>query len=84
MTKLEEKLLKLGYEKIDSIAYEKPFIEGYIDICIELNVPWHKGDCIVNAYVYNSFPVLSTKEQLDDLQQAFNILQSDLKELKEC
>lgn len=82
MTKLEEKLIQLGYVKIDSITYEKPFIEGYIDICIELNVPWHKGDCIVNAYVYDSFPILSTKEQLDNLQQAFNQLQKDLEELR--
>jgi len=83
MTKLEEKLLQLGYDKIDSVTYEKHFIEPYIDICIEVLPPWHKGECICEAYVCDSFSLISTQEQLDDLQQAFNQLQSDLKELKE-
>lgn len=76
MTKLEEKLIELGYEK-EKLSYVKR-LEGRIEIHIfiypnELVGGVEQGDHFV---IYQS--------QINRLQKAFNQLQKDLEELKEC
>ena len=70
MTKLEQKLIELGYRKKSSHLYMKVFKSK---ISIHLN----KINNIVMRYTLTCTPQ-------DNLQQAFNQLQSDLKELELC
>ena len=77
MTKLEQKLIELGYsqEKYNGIIYFK-----YVDRCY----------LFINSHNLKKYgvecPMMTYTEQrhIDNLQQAFNQLQFDLKELKEC
>ena len=80
MTKLEEKLIELGYveDKCYSNVYKK--IENKNIFIIRLNYKnRNKIDyiCIENAYY------IETQQDIDHLQQAFNQLQNDLEVLKE-
>lgn len=81
MTKLEQKLIKLGYEKISHnymtklTRYKKDFDFAYIHFFIRNNEIVMYGACANCDY--------QEQYELDNLQQAFNKLQNDLKELKE-
>ena len=79
MTKLEEKLVELGYKPYYR-CYEK--IVGKISIFVEpfdeLFTKIHK------MYVYDDTQYIKRQEQIDNLQQAFNEMQKDLEILKEC
>lgn len=77
MTKLEQKLIELGYEKGYLSAYHKRF-NNVIFLTIE-NYE-EKG---IFGSVYSERRDFIFQEHIDNLQQAFNQLQSDLKELKE-
>jgi hypothetical protein len=73
MTKLEQKLIELGYETNNSI-YKY----------------WFKGQIVIQTFygnVENYYIIcpnnIHRQQDIDNLQQAFNQLQSDLKELKE-
>lgn len=78
MTKLEQKLLELGYKKMT-----------YFDIN---EVIWWKGSIaittkkraskILRANVQVGY--VEDQSQIDNIQQAYNILQADLEVLKQC
>lgn len=79
MTKLEEKLIQLGYELFQTndkvLIYRKNNIGGYLDIHL-----WDNK--ILTSGVL--FPLIITTEwELKNINRAFNQLQKDLKELKE-
>ena len=77
MTKLEEKLIELGYEKISHnymtrlTCYKKDFDFSYIYFYIR------DGEIVT----YSAY-LLRHQTQYDDLQQAYNQLQKDLEVLK--
>lgn len=84
MTKLEEKLLELGYvyDHKNSYKYEifmwKPYGEfGSIKINIE------RGKNQINFAGVDKVGMIQEQQDIDNLQQAFNILQQDLEVLKE-
>lgn len=87
MTKLEEKLIELGYVKKQTLYLEDdtiPYIEfkkGYcyhVTICIELY------DNKVDTYgIYEDYDFFTKQQAIDNLQKAFNIMQKDLAILKE-
>lgn len=77
MTKLEQKFKELGYETnefLKGVYWKKIKTDLYIKILFNYN---HKK--IFNSYIdcciYN-------QQDIDKLQQAFNVLQKDLEELK--
>ena len=80
MSRIEEKLEELGYRYIYSINCFGKKHSRFISIFIELN----KDKSKVNDYdvEYTTYR-FKKQDQIDNLQQAFNILQSDLKELKQ-
>lgn len=84
MTKLEEKLIELGYKKNtssikDRLFFNKPFSIIQIVIYTNENITKIKED-----FVDNIDHRVRTQDVIDNLQQAFNQLQSDLKELNMC
>lgn len=80
MTKLEQKLIELDYKKWllgnDDIQYYHKLTD---EVEIEIHI---KNGTILNYYVYQRRSIFK-QEQIDNLQQAFNQLQSDLKELNQ-
>ena len=78
MTKLEEKLIELGYEFYCPNYYAKLYCDQ--TIYIELRYKQYIQDYYVEAHYWN----FKFKKQIDNLQQAFNELQKDLEILKEC
>lgn len=78
MTKLEQKLIELGYKLVLGLpCYEKRTDKGNIEIIVIKNE-------IRKAYIRASaYKVINSQQDIDNLQQAFNQLQSDLKELNE-
>ena len=84
MTKLEQKLIQLGYEQwrysLEFITYTKTYNDK-----VDLNIyVTNNKDKIVDWFVYVEEFTFKKQEYIDKLQQAFNQLQDDLKELKEC
>ena len=84
MTKLEEKLIELEYEcyglSLNGYCYNKRF-NGRIDLKIIYDKTYRNR---INGWKVNYYPVSVTSQQdIDNLQQAFNQLQKDLKVLKE-
>ena len=80
MTKLEEKLIELEYEKIiKHFYYEKTF--GEWKLSIEFLEGKISHSCVFNYPVNRVF--IKTQQDIDNLQQAFNQLQLDLEVLKE-
>lgn len=82
MTKLERKLCELGY--VISHSYvswdnEKCYYKDYGDLTLRITTDLEMGGWITPYYKQ-----FSTQQEIDRLQQAFNQLQKDLKELKEC
>ena len=76
MTKLEEKLIELGYNNVDYNCYKKKFFR-FIFITLEL-----KNDKIWFYSVADLNNCFVTQQDIDNLQQAFNEMQRDLEELK--
>ena len=83
MTKLEQKLIELGYEQSKLIKefYEKKFNYTYITIYINPNSTIKDEWCGVQRKGLRHF---QQKEQIKELDKAFNQMQKDLKILKEC
>lgn len=80
MTKLEEKLVELGYEKSFPFrTFAKYLKDKCCVIYITLNCETHE---IINSYIHNITYVI-TQQDIDNLQQAFNQLQKDLEVFKE-
>lgn len=79
MTKLEEKLIDLGYEKISHnymtrlTRYKKDFDFSYIH--------FHIRDNEIVMYGVSPTCDYQTQYEVDDLQEAFNQLQKDLEVL---
>lgn len=78
MTKLEEKLIELGYEPSCCFKhiYEKFFTDTLL---IKINILDFNHS---RVYVYG-LGAFYTQQDIDNLQQAFNQLQNDLEVLKE-
>lgn len=84
MTKLEQKLIELGYELNDwlswsftNVAYSKKYERHKIVIYVDKNTQSYKGQRVLPLTYYNN------QQDIDNLQQAFNQLKKDLKELKQ-
>ena len=79
MTKLEQKLIELGYKRTGCFNFIKNVLSN--SLLIKLDADRKK---ILETYVDYYAVGVSYQWQIDNLQQAFNQLQNDLKELKEC
>lgn len=78
MTKLEEKLVELGYEKtIGSGRWCKEY-DGNKNIFINTDEYYKK----IKDYYIHFYSFIECQQDLDNLQLAFNELQKDLEELK--
>lgn len=83
MTKLEEKLIQLGYE----VGYEewdenKEYLNGNkygINKGCTITIRYRNGK-FFDAFLYR--PYFTSQQDIDNLQQAFNQLQSDLEVLR--
>ena len=77
MTKLEEKLIQLGYEKGYFNVYHRKQFNGMYWLILEV----YGGN--IFGSIYSERREFRYQNQIDDLQLAYNQLQKDLKELKE-
>ena len=77
MTKLEQKLIELGYEK-ETIGLFRWFKNIKDDWFILMNLNCENDE--IQEYWIDCY--ISTEQDMKDIQQAFNQLQNDLKELK--
>jgi hypothetical protein len=86
MTKLEQKLIELGYRNYyDNFTRQTTYYKNneYLEIRIVVN--WNAyGNKIVRSGVEYWTKMFSTQQDIDNLQQAFKQLQSDLEVLKQC
>ena len=76
MTKLEEKLIELGYNNVYFNCYKKKFFR-FIFITLEL-----KNDKIWFYSVADLNNCFVTQQDIDSLQQVFNEMQKDLEVLR--
>ena len=80
MTKLEEKLQELGYERNSPIKWV--FIKRMNDINISICLC--KSFKKIETYWASKVPIIiEIQQDIDSLQQAFNEMQKDLEILKE-
>ena len=80
MTKLEEKLIELGYKRTGCFNFIKRVLENILIIKINVCARAEIREAYVDFYARGVY----CQWQLDNLQQAFNQLQKDLKELEKC
>lgn len=78
MTKLEKKLIELGYIKHTprSLKWGK-YVKGY-EVLIDTSIKPFKSYIVMECFWLNK------QEHIDNLQQAFNEMQKDLKVLRGC
>ena len=76
MTKLEEKLIELGYNQVYRDCYKKKCFR-FIFITLELD-----NDRIWCKSVSDLDNFFTKQQDIDNLQQAFNEMQKDLEVLK--
>ena len=83
MTKLEQKLIELGYEKeityVSSNVFSKYIVTLTMTYCISIELDIQGK--VETGYV-DSNHYFKTQQEINDLQQAFNEMQEDLEELK--
>ena len=79
MSRLERKLIELGYEKYLDYWYHK-FFKNFEIVLIPSII--HTGKIYIARVHYNLNDFLYQK-QIDNLQQAFNEMQKDLEVLKD-
>lgn len=80
MTKLEEKLIELGYKLIFSnVRWFKDCDSSNSIFIITDNC--HENIKEYHIYVYD---LIETQQDIDNIQQAYNEMQKDLEVLKEC
>lgn len=85
MTKLEEKLIELGYRpnefvyhKYDKVIAKNTFmVETHLSISLKFMNSAIKDGCVIVSIS------LRSQQDIDNLQLAFNTLQNDLEVLKE-
>ena len=78
MSRLEQKLIELGYEYEYFDTYIKHF-NRFIKIGIDITIDKKKINCFSVDYDTCHY---SRQEQIDNLQQAFNEMQKDLEVLR--
>lgn len=78
MTKLEQKLIELGYKYNEYVYCFGKKHSRFISIFIELNKNKSK---VKNFFVEYPTYLFKNQEQIDTLQQAFYIMLRDLEEL---
>jgi hypothetical protein len=87
MTKLEDKLKELGYHKYQTTYFrddDKPYIDFKKQYCYRATIHIELYDNKIDAYnVTTEYEYFTTQQAIDNLQQAFNIMQKDLEVLKE-
>ena len=80
MTKLEEKLIELGYKFVNKYEiwreYTKKIEKSYLYLTVNNN------DLSVKGMI--SLTNIFSQQDIDNLQQAFDVMQEDLEELKQC
>ena len=82
MTKLEEKLIELGYQYYnDDFAKITTWYKHMNDCDIKIQIDYVSEQIIYTNIQYWT-SVFSNQYQIDNLQQAFNQLQKDLEVLK--
>jgi hypothetical protein len=81
MTKLEEKLLKLGYK--DHRKTHPSFNDFYKFYDDYMLVIYLNENVIIDYEIAIFRTKFKNQQDIDNLQQAFDTLQNDLKELKE-
>ena len=82
MTKLEEKLIELGYKPYEYFMLIHSFIKIYND---KWNVIIETGmdkTHVIECYVDLDGTAIYTQQDIDNLQQAFDEMQKDLEILK--
>ena len=77
MTKLEEKLIELGYENVYGYVYIKRLNSIY-------SISFEVYSSVYYCSTYREIKSFRKQQDIDDLQQAFNTMQKDLEVLKEC
>lgn len=75
MSKLEEKFAELAYVPFDSITFDKYYNS---DLIIRINSKELTGRVFARC-----FYGFKSQQDIDNLQQAFNVLQKDLEVLKD-
>ena len=75
MNKLEQKLIELGYERFVLSVYTKDIFKNSLFIRFKENK-------ILKTHIVVNESVL-TQQDIDNLQQAFNVLLQDLEVLKD-
>lgn len=76
MTKLEQKLIELGYIGNGIFDWYFKLLSNGFEISISINDNELKGK------VWNKYRYYDRQQDIDNLQQAFDELQKDLEELK--
>ena len=95
MTKLEKKLVDLGYDidiaeyihnKIVYKTFLKHFECCYIEVKVYSSFALSHFSAIkpINFRIKYEFDGFSKQETIDNLQLAFDVMEKDLKELKQC
>ena len=79
MTKLEEKLQELGYNL-------NPFIQGlyYKGIHNYIDIQIYVKNNEITSYGVNRIFLISHRKEIAFINEAFNTMQKDLKELELC
>ena len=83
MTKLEEKLIELGYAEDKNVSgyYKKYFDYAYIAIYIDkdntIKYEW-------SGVQMKKLVRIKSQKHINDLQQAYNEMQKDLEVLRQC
>jgi hypothetical protein len=84
MTKLEQKLLELGYAvAIYDYSTECTTFMKSFNLYFEIHLLVNNYNEVVDYYVYINDRVVRTQSHINEEQQAFNQLQSDLEVLKQ-
>ena len=77
MTKLEKKLIELGYKRNKLIPFE--YFKRYKKCTASILI---NGGLVGFLNLKYKISVINSQQDIDDLQQAFNELQKDLEVLK--
>lgn len=86
MTKLEQKLQELGYEK-QPPHYHNQRVILYLKNSFNYDMAIYydcKSNKIFDEGIFTDARIIRTQQHIDNLQKAFDVMQKDLKELKLC
>lgn len=82
MSKLEEKLIELGYVRYGLAGYGH-YYSKKLGNEIEMVIYYDDKEDFITHYCIKKEYSFYNQQDIDNLQQAFNQLQKDLKELKQ-